>query len=421
MPGGVFAGPGRDAAFAARMAALGPFEPAPHIAVAVSGGADSLALCLLAEAWARGRGGRVTAFTVDHGLVPGSADVCRGVTDSLAARGIETRILSNDRPAPETGLEAHARAVRYALLRSACHAAGILHLLVAHTRDDQAETLLLRLGAGSGDDGLAAMSPVTEWPEVRVLRPLLNVARADVRAVCAAEGLTPWDDPMNADPRFRRVRVRAALQTLAHAGLSADRLAEAARDFARARAALEAEAAKLAARAVALHPQGYAVADAGLLDAAEPEVRARLLARLVGAVGGRVFAPSPSRAEALIARLAAGKRRASLAGCVVEAAGATLTVFRECRGKAAWRTIPAGATVLWDGRFPVTAPQTGDIRVIRADGRADVRAARDAKVPVRAARALPWAEDRSGREAAGAVGPFRPRLSLCGPGAYVHS
>lgn len=407
-------GPFRDARFAELMAPLGPFEPEPHIAVAVSGGADSMALAVLADSWARARGGQLTAYVVDHALVPGSDMVSRDVAETLAARGIAARVLTSDAPVPAKGVEAFARAVRYRLLRRACHGAGVLHLLIGHTRDDQAETLLLRLGAGSAADGLAAMSPVVEWPEVRVLRPLLAVARTDVRAVAEAAGVTPWDDPMNADRRFRRVRVRHAAGVLADAGLTAIRLAEAADGFARARASLEGAAARAVARTVRLFPQGYAAIDVPGLLKVDADVRARAIARVLGAVGGQEYVPSPSRADRLFRRLISGDIRASLGGCVVERYATGLRVFRECRGAPVWETVAAGEMRLWDGRFPVTAPENGAVRVRRAGRHAPAMEG----VPYRARAALPWAEPLHGASDA-VVGPFRPRLSLCGPGAYV--
>jgi tRNA(Ile)-lysidine synthase len=159
-----------------------PFEPAPHIAVAVSGGADSMALALLAARWARQREGRVTGLIVDHGLRPNSAAEAKRVANWLGRRQIDHRILTWRGTKPETGVQTVAREARYGLLIDWCRRHGVLHLLVAHQLEDQAETVVLRLERGSGVDGLAAMPAAIETPWVRILRPLLALTRAELRA-----------------------------------------------------------------------------------------------------------------------------------------------------------------------------------------------------------------------------------------------
>ena len=413
-----------DADFARQMAALGPYEPNPVVAVAVSGGADSLALVVLADRWARQNGGHVISLTVDHGLNTEAAAAAMTVQATLATRGIDSRVLVNTSPVPDTGVEAYARAVRYRLLRDACHAAGVLHLLVAHTMEDQAETVLIRLGAGSGEDGLAAISPIVEVEEVRILRPLLEVPKDRLCAVVDAAGMMPWSDPMNSDERFRRVRVRKAAPALRAAGLSPLRLAEAASGFGRARLALEVEAAKLIAHAVSLSPLGYASADLSLIFAAEPEIRARVLARLTGAIGGREFPPSPSRADAALQRLLDGDRVITLGGCVITQNKATLTVCREVRGRVDWQKIAPGEAVHWDGRFDLRASERTALWVRRAGN----EAVKLPGTPHLAVQSLPLIRVDGSEspilphlmaDSDIDISAFRPRFSLSAPGVTV--
>ncbi|MFQ5766208.1 MAG: tRNA lysidine(34) synthetase TilS, partial [Rhodospirillales bacterium] len=284
-------GPARrltDDAFDRLMDALGPFEGAPHVAVAVSGGADSLALALFAGRWAARRGGRATALTVDHGLRREAAAEARQVGRWLAPRGIGHHVLRWRGPKPATGVQAAARDARYRLMGDWCREAGVLHLLLAHTLDDQAETLLMRLGAGSGPDGLAAMSAVRETPDGRLLRPLLAVPKSALTAALDHEGQTWIEDPSNRDDAFTRTRVRRAM---ARGGLDAGPLALAAHRFGRARQALEASASALLARAARVHPAGFARLDREPLAAVPDEVGLRALARVLAAVGGRPHRP----------------------------------------------------------------------------------------------------------------------------------
>src|SRR5271170_2967071 len=193
---------------ATKLDALGGFEARPAIAVAVSGGPDSLALILLAQHWARQRGGQAWALTVDHGLRPESAAETRTVAGWLAARAIPHEILAWAGDKPATAIQEAARDARYRLLAQWCRGHGVLHLLTAHHREDQVETHLIRRRAGSGIDGLAGMSAVRELAECRLVRPLLWVPRARLRALLAQEGQPFLCDPSNLNPRFERARLR---------------------------------------------------------------------------------------------------------------------------------------------------------------------------------------------------------------------
>ena len=171
------------------MAALGPFEPAPRLAAGVSGGADSMALALLADAWARERGGSLLALIVDHGLRATSAAEAAETAARLGGRGIAARVLTIAGLAQGPALAERARTARFHALIAACAAEGILHLLLGHHAADQAETVLIRALGGSGPAGMAGMASLVETPMVRILRPLLGTAPADLRATLIAAGV----------------------------------------------------------------------------------------------------------------------------------------------------------------------------------------------------------------------------------------
>ncbi|MCD1287121.1 MULTISPECIES: tRNA lysidine(34) synthetase TilS [unclassified Brevibacterium] len=190
---------------------VGPGTGAPpRIILAVSGGADSMAL-LHACAFLHRRGEcEARAVTVDHGLQTGSAEVARRVLATAESWGVPAEISTVSVDAGTVGLEAAARDVRYAALEAARSRAGARWILTAHTQSDQAETVLLGLMRGSGTRSLAGMAPRTG----ALLRPLLGLTRAETTASCAAQNITVWDDPMNEDESFARVRTRRLLARL---------------------------------------------------------------------------------------------------------------------------------------------------------------------------------------------------------------
>jgi tRNA(Ile)-lysidine synthase len=341
-------------AFAALMAPFGPFEPAPRLAVAVSGGADSLALVLLAAEWARARGGDVVALTVDHGLRSGSAAEAAQVAEWLAVPGVSHHILGWTGLKPSADLQAQAREARYGLLGEFCRSAGILHLLLAHHREDQAETLLLRLGRGSGLDGLAAMpcERATRWG--RLIRPLLDIPRQRLRATLEARGQSWIEDPSNRNPDFARVRLRRLMPDLAAEGVEPPRLAATATRLGRARAALESAMAEAAARYVELTPAGYALCHAPAFSSLPEEIGLRLLARLILVVGGGGHGPRLERLERLYGLLRGGLAKAhTLGGCSLVPYDDGILVCRETARMAPPVSLNPGETLLWDGRFLV--------------------------------------------------------------------
>ncbi|MDQ0726781.1 tRNA(Ile)-lysidine synthase [Microbacterium sp. W4I20] len=188
--------------------ALADLPEGSTVIVALSGGADSLALTAATAFEASKAGVRTTSVTVDHGLQVDSAEVAARAASIAAALGVETVVVRVDVQG-EGGPEAAAREARYRVLREVAAEIGASAVLLGHTLDDQAETVMLGLARGSGAASLQGMAPSREDEDgLRWLRPLLGVRRETTRALCAASGLTPWEDPHNLDERFARVRVR---------------------------------------------------------------------------------------------------------------------------------------------------------------------------------------------------------------------
>jgi tRNA(Ile)-lysidine synthase len=288
-----------------------PRQPWPA-AVAVSGGADSLALCWLLTAWARQKGlAPPTVLSVDHGLGAGSDEIARKVAETARQWQLAAHVLSWNGPKPRRNLEAAARNFRYQLLGEWCRGHGIKGLYVGHTLEDQAETLLLRLGRGSGVDGLSGMSglspfPLSGYPELELVRPLLVLTRASLRRLLEEQGRAWYEDPMNADPHFSRVRIRQAWPTLIAAGLAPERLALAAGHLRRARSALQSAAESFLASHCRFH-DGHAQLDREALAALPQEIGLRALALVLMRVSGRSYRPRFRRLLALYNSVCSGE------------------------------------------------------------------------------------------------------------------
>jgi len=332
-----------EALFATAMAAAAPFEPRPRLAVALSGGADSTALLLLAERWARARRGDVLALVVDHGLRPGSAGEADGVARACAARGIAHRVLRWDGPKPARRIQERARAARYALLEDTCAEQGILHLLVGHHAGDQEETIAMRRARRSGEAGLAGMALDTPREQLRILRPLLAAAPGDLRAWLLGLDASWIEDPSNRDTRFLRARMR-----LRGEGLSARPRDDAPRAFA------EARLSAWLGRHATVHPEGWVELERGAFEAVEAPIARAALRGAAMAVSGAVH---PPRGEALglatawarSAGLAAGRR--CFAGCLLVRTAHAIAVLRDPAMPRIDGLAAGQGDLLWDRRF----------------------------------------------------------------------
>jgi len=274
------------------------WKGAPALVLAVSGGPDSIALMWLMARWRRAlsRGPHLLAVTVDHGLRAESAREAREVKRLADALGLAHRTVRWTGVKPKSGVPAAARAARYRLLAAIARQSGASHVLTAHTRDDQAETLLMRLVRGSGITGLAAMARQTELEGMLIARPFLDISKSQLIATLERARVGFADDPTNRDISFTRPRIRAVIHGLAAEGGDSRNLARLASRLARANAAIEI-LVDGAARYLALKgretvsPPAPGVTrrsvtfDAAAFAALPEEIRLRLLLRAINRFG----------------------------------------------------------------------------------------------------------------------------------------
>ena len=323
------------------------WKAVPAIVLAVSGGPDSIALMWLAARWRRAlaRGPRLIAVTVDHGLRSEAAREARDVKRLARTLDLPHCTVRWTGAKPKTGLPAAARAARYRLLAQAARANSATHILTAHTRDDQAETLLMRMVRGSGIAGLAAMARESEREGVLLARPFLSVSKSQLIATLKKAKIDFADDPTNRDLNFTRPRIRAVMPVLAAEGGDTRNLARLASRLARANAAVEvlvdgAERYLALRDREASHPGFDANAfvktfDAKAFAAMAEEIRLRLLLRAIDRFGHEGPAEL-GKVEALLSAL--------------DRAGANKTAARPIRLK---QTLAGALVSLIDGRIRV--------------------------------------------------------------------
>jgi tRNA(Ile)-lysidine synthase len=324
------------------------WEPLRGILLAVSGGPDSVALMLLAAAWARQRSlaPRLFVATVDHGLRPDSREEAAAVAAWATALGLAHATLVWEGPKPKARVQECAREKRYELLLAHAMDVGAEALATAHHADDQAETILFRLLRGSGIAGLAGMAARSERFGFPITRPLLACTKADLVAACETAGHPYFRDPSNADPAFARTRMRELLARLEPEGLNRQRLLDLGRRAAKAEAALARHALEVCASLGAERMQDRLVARVRALATEPEEIVMRVLSYEIQNINdGRDI--RLDRLESLAARFHAALRSgvrlsASLGGTLVELApDGTLTLRRESRRR---RGMPAAPT-----------------------------------------------------------------------------
>lgn len=342
-----------DSAAAAQAAVSTSIDQAGDgaVAVAVSGGGDSLALLHLACRALAGTGRPLRAVTVDHGLRAESAAEAARVSRMCQALGVPHATLAWDGWTGRGNLQAQARAARYQMMADWALEQGIGMVLLGHTRDDQAETFLMRLGRTAGVDGLSGMAARFQRNGVTWCRPLLEFDRATLRAFLRDIGADWIEDPSNDDRRFERVRARASLEALAPLGIDAAILSRVMQQISQAREALDACAAALA-RDLVRQEQGDLVLDWAGLAAHPLELRRRIL---VAALMWVASAAYPPRREDVLSLLSDGGAdgQHTVLGCVLRQKGHALRIFREFN---AVRDLRGPTDRVWDGRWRLDGP-----------------------------------------------------------------
>ena len=347
---------GAGRAFDGFDACLDRLTRARGFGLAVSGGPDSTAMLALFVHWRHRRNDKRSAivFSVDHGLRAESAHEAEQVADLASSLGLGAQVLRWQPGRVHSGLQEKARAARYQLLGAACAQAGLDHLLLGHTADDQAETLLMRLMRGSGVDGLSAMAEVRQADHgLALVRPLLGVRKADIIALLGQSGLACTHDPSNENPAFLRVWTRRMLAELGQKEPEVvARLAATAARMARASAALERMTSESLSTILAVNGAAEATMGQGAFFALDEEIRLRILRRFITRLAS-AYPPEEGQLLKLEAALQAGEPGQTLAGLRFGIDGPHIRITREY-GRTPPAPIVPEEGMTWDSRFRIS-------------------------------------------------------------------
>ncbi len=318
------------------------------VAVAVSGGSDSIALLHLVKRWADARHVHVTALTVDHGLRQESVQEVEQVGRWATALNVPHVVLRWLGEKPKSGLQAKARDARYDLMTQWCEQNVVNCLLTAHTENDQAETVAMRMTRTQTDASLAGIRPVLMWNGIRIVRPLLGVRRQVLRDWLSAIGQGWIDDPSNENPMFERVRVRRQLAESDIATFSQqarDALVRAQQEDADALAFLKSH--------VRFFREGFATI---AISAGQQEVDDAVISLLLRIIGSGTHVRKERERLALWLKQAGSGRR-TLGGVIIAKRKAEIVFMREAgRIAKGISVIPDSGNLLWDGRFRISGP-----------------------------------------------------------------
>jgi tRNA(Ile)-lysidine synthase len=346
-----------DSTFAAL---LEPFATLPErLAIGVSGGPDSMALAYLTKVWADRNKRQILAFIVDHGLRAESASEAEATCALLHKMGISAEILHWQHPPIVSRLHITARKARLKLLTEACKRGEMKHLLLAHHRDDQAETILMRLAKGSGVDGLAGIAAHNVVNEITIFRPFLPIVKERLIATCITAKIPFVADASNNATRFARGRLRRVMPLLAEEGLSVERLVDLSARAAVVKDALEFYTQELLKKATSRDASGALHIDLNLFRTAPRAIGERALIACLQYIHTEDYAPEYASLsplyDALVTKDAMPIR--TLNGCMIGKKDTTCLITRELADIGALPIAP-GETVIWDQHWAVTLSPT---------------------------------------------------------------
>ena len=339
------------------MDTLGPYEKNPHLAVAVSGGSDSLCLAILAQEWANNRGGKITALIVDHGLRKNSGKECKETQNILKKRKIFSHCFKwKLSKIPKKGVQEKAREFRYNIFEDWCFKKNIVHLLVAHHFEDQKETFLMRLNDNSNIYGLACMPKILFKKKIRILRPLLDLKKKEIIKYLKEKKVNWIEDPTNVSSKYSRNRLRKILPKLEKKGLTDNKLKKILKRAQKERKKIENKLADWLNKYVDINSLGYALINFSSLKLLNKDDFIFIFSRILNMISGSFYVPKSKYVYNFYKKIKSNEtiNHSNLGGCHIFFFKERLYVCREIFKKDRKQKINFQFNkIVWDNRFEI--------------------------------------------------------------------
>jgi len=339
------------------MDTLGPYEKNPHLAVAVSGGSDSLCLAILAQEWANNRGGKITALIVDHGLRKNSGKECKETQNILKKRKIFSHCFKwKLSKIPKKGVQEKAREFRYNIFEDWCFKKNIVHLLVAHHFEDQKETFLMRLNDNSNIYGLACMPKILFKKKIRILRPLLDLKKKEIIKYLKEKKVNWIEDPTNVSSKYFRNRLRKILPKLEKKGLTDNKLKKILKRAQKERKKIENKLADWLNKYVDINSLGYALINFSSLKLLNKDDFIFIFSRILNMISGSFYVPKSKYVYNFYKKIKSNEtiNHSNLGGCHIFFFKERLYVCREIFKKDRKQKINFQFNkIVWDNRFEI--------------------------------------------------------------------
>ncbi len=333
------------------------------VAVAVSGGGDSIALAILLNEWIKDNGGELIALTVDHNLRSESSSEAVSVGKNLGALGIKHKVLTWEGDKPCTHIQELAREARYKLLMKECKAQGYNFLAVAHNLEDQAETFWMRLSHGSGLDGLSSMADIRDVNGLKIIRPVMSFTRDALRLTCKDRDVEWIEDPSNHNKKYLRVKLREFEALLIEEGMTPDRVVKSIQKLDDAKQALQSIACDYMNECVKVYPSGYASLKLSLWNTYPKDIQRRILSEVLNIIYPQIyrlgFEKQENTRQELIKADFSGK---TVFGCELVPSKSGDVLFLREESKVGVASLVSD-NFIWDKRFLITGIKDESLKV----------------------------------------------------------
>lgn len=336
------------------------------IAVAVSGGIDSLSLLLIANDWAKNNGAKVVGITVDHQLREESENEAKYVSDLAKKFNIEHHILTWQGEKPKNNVESVARENRYRMISEFCRENEINYVLIAHHLQDQAETFFIRLFRGSGLDGLSSMKQITNMNNITIIRPLLKTKREYLKQYLENKNIKWIEDPSNNDEKYLRNKIRNFINSFDNKEQIVERINSAVERINRAKEIIDKEVDKIEKKALFFSPFGSCSINKSIILNQNEEITLKILAKIAMKISGNIYKPRLEKLKRLLKNIRENENiKYTFYGCIFERYDNNiLMAYREYNSILEDKKLIFNREIIWDNRFKIVLKKNEDNLII---------------------------------------------------------